>query len=52
MPEGHNMVSALPTFGVFVLRSAGIRRNAQEDLSPPPYGVFEGTAGMATMGYL
>ncbi len=33
------MVSTLPIFGVFVLRSTGIHRNAQETLSPAPYGV-------------
>lgn len=36
------MVSTLPIFGVFVLRSTGIHRNAQETLSPAPYGVVRG----------
>lgn len=36
------MVSTLPIFGVFVLRSMGIHRNAQEDLSPALYGVVRG----------
>lgn len=36
------MVSTLPIFWVFVLHSTGICQNAQEDLSPPPYGVMRG----------
>jgi len=36
------MVSTLPIFGVFVLRSTGIHRNAQENLSPALYGVVRG----------
>lgn len=36
------MVSTLPIFGVFVLRSTGIHRNAQETLSPALYGVVRG----------